>query len=378
MKITAVISEYNPFHFGHKYQLEEIKKNSDAVIVIMSGPFVQRGEAAITDKWTRAKAALLNGADLVFELPVIYALNSAKEFAFGAVRLLDGTGVVDELCFGSECGDINKLLSAARALENEPKTVSDKIQQLISSGLSYPAAREIAFEEIIPQGVLSEPNNILAVEYIRALLSLNSSIAPATIKRCGSGYHDIDVNRFASATGIRDKIFTGKEFSDLLPCPDFDVYCTSNLDTAMTAKLRMVSAEYLSTINGVSEGLENRIKRAALIYSSIDDIASEIKTKRYTMTRIKRILISALLDITSELASSNATYLRVLGMNNIGTEILRQIKNNSDLDIITKTADYKKVNPVFDLDIRAQNIFALCGGNKKGNADLTTSPIVLK
>lgn len=378
MKITAVISEYNPFHYGHKYQLEEIKKNSDAVIVIMSGPFVQRGEAAITDKWTRAKAALLNGADLVFELPVIYALNSAKEFAFGAVRLLNGTGVVDELCFGSECGDINKLVSAAKALENEPQTVSDKIQQLISSGLSYPAAREIAFEEIIPKEILSEPNNILAVEYIRALLSLNSNITPTTIQRCGSGYHDIDVIKFASATGIRDKIFNGKEFSDLLPCPDFDIYSTSNLDTTLTAKLRMVSAEYLSTINGVSEGLENRIKRAALIYSSIDDIASEIKTKRYTMTRIKRILISALLDITFELSSSNANYLRVLGMNNIGTEILRQIKNNSDLDIITKTADYKKSDPVFDLDIRAQNIFALCGGNKKGNADLTTSPVIFK
>ena len=178
MQITAVIAEYNPFHFGHRYQLEQIKKHSDAAVVIMSGPFVQRGEAAITDKWTRARAALLNGADLVLELPVIFALASAREFASGAVSLLDRTRAIDKLCFGTESGDAEALIKAAEIIENEPPQVSGKIKALVSEGMSYPAARELAFSELVPGGLLSSPNNILAIEYIRALMRIDSAIEP--------------------------------------------------------------------------------------------------------------------------------------------------------------------------------------------------------
>ncbi len=376
MKITAVIAEYNPFHFGHKYQLETIKKDSDAVVVIMSGPFVQRGEAAITDKWTRAMAALLSGADLVLELPVIYALNTAQKFAFGAVDILNRMNIINELSFGSECGDITALSHTAEILDNEPTEISEKIKKLVSNGLSYPVAREKAFEGLIPEGILSEPNNILAIEYIRALNKLNSTIRPVTLQRVGAGYHDTKTTEFASASGIRERVFGNKDFSDLMPYPDFDIYKTEALDTALTAKLRLMTPEELSCINGVSEGLENRILTAAIENSTINDIANAVKTKRYTMTRIKRILISSLLGLTSELCENRAEYIRVLGMTSAGSEILRRVKQNSELDIITKVADYKS-NDVFAADIKAQNIFALCGKNQKGNMDFTTSPIIL-
>lgn len=377
MKITAVIAEYNPFHFGHQYQLREIKKHSDAIAVLMSGAFVQRGEAAITDKWTRAHAALSGGADLILELPVIYALNTAREFATGAVTLLNRTHAIDELCFGAECEDENALIRAAELIEQEPPEISEQIQKLLAQGQSYPSARELAFSDLLPKGILSAPNNILAIEYIRALLRLKSLIQPKALLRCGSGYHELSVNQFASASGIRSRIFSGESISGLLPEPNFEVYDTAQLDLAVTAKLRSLSPEQLALMNGVSEGLENRILKAAVQYASINKIADAVKTKRYTATRIHRILLSALLDITTSLTQEKPAYLRVLGMNQTGAEILRTMKNRSDLQIVTKAADYSRTDPVFNADIRAQNLFALCGKNKKGNADFTTSPIIL-
>lgn len=377
MKISAVIAEYNPFHYGHKYQLDNMKQASDAVAVIMSGPFVQRGEAAITDKWTRAEAALLNGADAVFELPVIYALNTAQSFAFGAVDILNRTNIIDELWFGSECGQIDELTAAAAILENEPKEVSEKIKKLTASGLLFPKAREAAISGFVPDGILSSPNNILAVEYIRALMRKNSKIKPITLKRDGAGYHDIVTEKNASAAGIRERIKSGEKYADLMPCANFDIYGIEALDTAVTARLRTISEEELSKINGVSEGLENRIISAAIKYSTIKDISVAVKTKRYTMTRINRILMSSLLGMTSDLCSRNVNYIRVLGMNKKGAEIIREIKRKSDLTIITKTADYKRNDPVFNMDIKAQNIFSLCGEAKKGNTDFTVSPIII-
>lgn len=376
MKISAVIAEYNPFHYGHKYQLENMKQSSDAVAVIMSGPFVQRGEATITDKWTRAKAALMNGADVVFELPVIYALNTAQRFAFGAVDILNKTNVINELWFGSECGQISELIAAADILENEPKEVSEKIKKLISSGMSFPKARETALNNYVQNGLLSSPNNILAVEYIRALKRMNSPIKPIALKRYGAGYHDTATTENASAAGIRAKIKAGEKYSDLTPYSEFDIYNTDALDIAVAAKLRTISKKELSEINGVSEGLENRIISAAMEYSSISDIAEAVKTKRYTMTRINRILMSALLGITGDLCSQSVKYIRVLGMNKKGAEVIKEIKRKSELKIITKTADYKQNDSVFETDIKAQNIFSLCGKTKTGNMDFRISPII--
>ena len=207
MKITGIIAEYNPFHNGHKYQIEEAKKFSDAVVVIMSGSFVQRGSIAITDKWTRAKVAAENGADLVLELPVIYSLNTAQRFAKGAVEILDRTNVIDYLCFGSESGNVDELTKVADMLINEPEDVSEKIKKFIAEGISYPAARQKAFRGLIDEEILSSPNNILALEYIKALIEIESSIEPVTVKRYGTDYHDeFAKNGIASASAIRSMI----------------------------------------------------------------------------------------------------------------------------------------------------------------------------
>lgn len=375
MKITGIIAEYNPFHTGHAYQLEKI--SGEASVAVMSGSFVQRGDVAIADKWTRARLAVTGGVDLVVELPVIFALNTAQKFALGAVSLLDSMGV-DELCFGSECGDIVALTQTAQLIEHEPPEISLAIKKLIGSGMSYPAAREEAYSGRIPSGIISAPNNILAVEYLRALIRLDSKIVPITVKRRGAGYNDLAPGKdFASAAAIRQMLRNGENaenFTEFLGIPT-DL---SRLDSAVIAKLRMITPDMLSRINEVNEGLENRILRAAAEFSTIDDVAGAVKTKRYTMSRIRRVLISCLLGITSDMDEHLPDYIRVLAMNETGKAVLKELKNRSTLPIITKAADYKGSSPLFDMDVRATDIAALCENkNKKSGRDFTVSPHIL-
>lgn len=377
MKITGIIAEYNPFHNGHKYQIEEAKKFSDGIVAIMSGSFVQRGAIAITDKWTRAKIAVENGADLVVELPVIYSLNTAQKFAKGAVSILDKTNVINYLCFGSESGNVKELSKAAELLINEPEYVSEKMKKFIGEGLAYPDARQKAFDGLINEEILSSPNNILALEYIKALIETESSIKPVTVKRYGTDYHDEFVkNGIASASAIRKMIKNKKPITELTPDYSFEVYEESKLNTALIAHLRMMSEYDLSCINDVNEGLENRIKEALKYSLTIDELCENIKTKRYPMSKIRRIVFSALLGITKDIAKSDVNYIRVLAMNSTGAKILREIKSKSSLDIITKTADYKKDDVSFQKDILATDMFALCSDKKMG-MDYTKSPIKL-
>lgn len=387
MKITGIIAEYNIFHNGHKYQIDEVKKRSDAVIAVMSGGFVQRGSVAAADKWTRARAALAGGVDLVIELPVIYALNTAQKFAYGAVSVLNLLGAVSELCFGSECGDISVLSEAARILDNETREASEKIKSLVSSGMSYPAAREAAFEGAVPRGILSEPNNILAVEYIRALNGTGSKIVPVTIKRKGAEHNsDKASDGFASASAIREMMRNGDDIKEYVPPAVYDIikkadapYSLSNLDSAVISLIRLSDERYLESINDVSEGLHNRIKSAAMECSSIDELAERVKTKRYTRTRINRVLLSSLLGLTKDLCSLPPSYIRVLGMNDTGREIIREIKTRSSLPVIVKTADYGRNDPIFDAEIRATDIASLCSPNKSkriGGRDYLTAPVV--
>jgi len=377
VKITGIIAEYNPFHNGHKYQIQEAKKFSDSVVVIMSGSFVQRGSIAITDKWTRAKIAAENGADLVLELPVIYSLNTAQRFAKGAVDILDKTNLINYLCFGSESGNVEELTTAAELLINEPAYVSEKIKKFIAEGISYPSARQKAFEGLIDEEILSSPNNILALEYIKALIEIGSSIEPVTVKRYGTDYHDaFSKNGIASASAIRNMIQNQENINDLTPDDSFEIYDENKLNTALIAHLRMMSEYELSCINDVNEGLENRIKKALTQSLTIDELCENIKTKRYPMSRIRRIAFSSLLGITKEIAESNVNYIRVLAMNSTGAGILKEIKNKSTLDIITKTADYQKNDIAFQKDILATDIFALCC-NKKIGIDYIKSPIKL-
>ncbi len=377
MKITGIIAEYNPFHNGHKYQLQKAKEVSNAVVVIMSGSFVQRGEVAITDKWTRAKMALMGGADLVIELPVIYSLNTAQKFAYGAVEILDKTKVINKLCFGSECGDIDELKKAAKLLVSEPPQISAKIKEYVSEGMSFPLARERAFEGHINSDILSNPNNILAVEYIKALYEQKSNIEPFTIKRYGTGYNDKETfKNIASASAIRNMVTKGEDVKSYMPYPDFDVYYPFLLDGAVIANLRIMGTQKIAQINDVGEGLENRIKEAAMQAVSVDELCDMVKTKRYPMSKIKRIVYSSLLGITNEIAQKTPDYIRVLGMNNTGKEILRDIKDKSDLNIITKVADYKGDSIVFKKDILSTDIFSICGGKRAGQ-DYITSPVVV-
>ena len=385
MKVTGVIAEYNIFHNGHKYQIDKIKSNSDAVVAVMSGSFVQRGAVAIADKWTRAKAALMCGVDLVIELPVIYSLNTAQKFAQGAISILDALGTVDELCFGSECGDIEALCRAAEILDNEPKEVSAKIKSMISKGKCYPAAIEAAYDGIIPNNLFAFPNNILAIEYIRAINAAGSRIKPVTIKRRGAAHDSAEAdNGFASASAIRKMMTAGEDISEFIPPEVFEImknadapYSQKNLDAAVTAVLRMADTEYLAKINDVSEGLENRIKAAAASAASIEEIADKIKTKRYTRTRINRIIFSALLGLTKDLCALPPYYIRVLGMNSTGRILLREINEKCALPVIIKTADYKKADRIFKAEMRATDIASLCSpdtSKRVGGRDFITPP----
>ncbi len=374
----GVVAEFNPFHNGHKYLLEAAKKNTGKrVVAIMSGTFVQRGGIAITDKLTRTKAALLNGADLVIELPVVFSHNTAQRFAMGAVETLNATGVIDTLAFGSESGDALGLIKASQILTDEPKEVSDKLQDYLSQGLSYPVARQKAYDGYFDTSLLSTPNDILAIEYLRAVNILNAPFTPLPIKRKGTG-HDSEIvtQNIASATEIRNRIINRDNISHFVPSYDFDIYNDKLLDTALIANLRLTSAESLAEINEVTEGLENKFIATAREISTVSDLCMAVKSKRYTLSRIRRIAYSSLIGLTKELGAMSPTYIRVLGANADGRAILREMKDKATLPIITKPADFKG-DKIFDFSQRAEDIFSLCGNDTRSGNDLRMTPIMI-
>ena len=384
--ITGIIAEYNIFHNGHKYQIDEVKKTSDAVVAVMSGSFVQRGDVAITDKWSRAKMALMCGADLVLELPTCYTLNAAPNFATGGVNTLNELGVVDSIEFGSESGNIDALLKAAELMKNESKEISEKIKKYVSDGMSYPSALSKAYGGIIDPSLLSEPNNILSIEYIRALIKSNSKIKPFTIERSGASHHDTQITEnIASASKIRDMISNGENIDNLIPYNLSDIGCSlpysaSTLDSAVISKLRLASSDKLKNISEMAEGLENRLIQSAMEYDNIASLAEAAKSKRYTLSKIRRIIMNTLLDFTADIYKPQPDYIRVLGMNETGMAVLKQAKEQCTVPIITKTADYKENSKQFALDVRATDISALCCPDKTkriGGLDFKTSPVIL-
>ncbi|MCX7714268.1 MAG: nucleotidyltransferase [Clostridia bacterium] len=387
MNIAGIVSEYNPFHNGHQYQLNQVKKSCDAIVCVMSGSFVQRGDIAIVDKWTRAKMALSGGADLVLELPVCYSLNTAEHFSYGAVYILNSLGIVNTLCFGSESGDIDSLTHAAETLDNETPEISLKIKRYLDEGLCYPSARERAFSSFIPMEILSMPNNILGVEYIRALRALKSSIVPKTIKRYKTNHDENSTcGNFASASAIRDKIKQNEDFQSFMPKPAYEIikdeavpYDITRLDAAVSVLLRTINPNILKNINDVSEGLENRLIKAARQFDSFYAIAKGAKTKRYTLARIRRVILSALLGLTSNMGKFPPQYVKVLGMSQNGQKILSAAKKHCPIPIITKNADFDKNNFMFKKDVLATDIFALCCPDEKkrfAGQDFITSPII--
>lgn len=376
MRIAGIICEYNPFHSGHKYQIDTIKHDFDAVVSVMSGSFVQRGDVAIYDKWTRAKAALSGGADLVVELPVKYALSSAEGFAEGGVKILSSMGNIDALCFGSESGDIKKLTKCAETLLCEPPAISEKIKALMGEGNPYAKARSMAYDGILDTSLLSQPNNILAIEYIKAVLKQNSKITPVTIKRKGAGYHEMSENEeFPSATMLRERIKNGEDIIKFTPfdfsaCETYDVNKLTNI---FKYRLMTKKENAFCGISDLEPGLANRFLKE-MDKESLTDIIDSVKTKRYAHTRLNRIAISVLLGLTSR--TKEPEYIRILGMNDTGKQILSEMKDTAVFPLVNKVADFKDDSIM--TDILATDLASLCASKPTAmGRDFTTSPVII-
>lgn len=413
MSVVGFIAEYNPFHYGHKYHLTESKKqtNSDFSIAIMSGSFLQRGEPSLIDKWTKAKMAIDNGVDLVIELPFIFSSQSAELFAYGGIKLMDSLNIVDYLSFGSETGDLSPLNNISEILSNEPEDYKILLKYYLNEGLSYSVSRSNALEEYIKviqpnnqynyKEILKQSNNILGIEYLKSLIKVNSKIKPIAIKRMGSNYNDLTLSKgFSSATAIRNQIKTNGLISSesLVPHETYRrleeyIYKYGNFNTLenysqiLIYLLRTIDKNKFRELMDIETGLENRIIECGYKDNDIIKVIDNTLTKRYPRTRIQRLMIHLLHQLDEykfkELYENYPSYVRVLGANKKGLVLLNLIKENSDLPIITKFADYKKYKDVFlektlELDKKSTDIFFLGINNPKAlsNMDFYTSPYI--
>ena len=366
MKVTAVIAEYNPFHNGHLYQLRTIRtaECADWIVVVLSGDFVQRGIPAIVDKYQRCRMALANGADLVFELPVYFALGSAEYFAQGAVSLIDKLGVVDTLHFGSECGDLPLILDCARMIASESCSYQSMLNVFLKQGCSFPAARARAVAALFPEKdtdtLLNAPNNILGIEYVKALLQRNSAIQPATLARKGEGYASdvLDTDHFVSANALRCALRAALHDStsleavrphvpesvySLLTQQDF-LYTDDFSEILLYKLLRDASGkDAFALYYDIGKQLSHTLYRHLPAFLSFEDFAMQCKSKNLTYTRICRGLMHILLDMTQEHADAlknndYSQYARLLGFSAHGKQLLKSIKANTAVPVITKPA----------------------------------------
>lgn len=376
MSVIGIVCEYNPFHNGHKYLIDSVKKDGDTVVCVMSGNFVQRSEPAILEKRLRAKAALMCGADLVIELPLAFSVSGAQTFARGAVKLLDSLGVVDTIAFGTECGVTETLRSAAEAMENEQ--VHNEIHHLLKTGVTYAAARESAVRSVFTDelaDILKTPNNILAVEYISALMALKSKIKPVAVMRSGI-QHDAEFSNgnFASASCLRERIKSGEEILKYMPASSFSVLEEAincglapsdyrKLDIAVLSFLRKATAESLKYTPDVSEGIENRIISAARTASTLSEVFDNAKTKRYTHSRIRRIVLCAFLGIKKSDIAVGLPYIRVLGFSEKGKTLLHSARKLSSLPVVMRAGDINQLSETakrcFSLECTATDIYNL-------------------
>ena len=399
MNITGIITEYNPFHNGHLYHLNSAKKqtNCDAVVCIMSGNFVQRGEPALIDKWKRCEIALNNGVDLIIELPTFYALSSAEFFAKGAVSILDKIGVTNSIFFGSESGDIDKLSKIATILTNETSEFKNILKDNLTKGVPYIKAREIAlinyFKDENIESILNNSNNILGIEYIKAILNLKSNITPITFKREGSNYNDKElVSLFASATSIREylkKDISLKDLEKFMPTETLKI-----LDELKNNNYNFIFPEniyryikYKITTNcinfnnlfDIKEGIENKILKEIYLSDSYEDLIFRIKSKRYTYTKISRLLTQLFIGMENynytELLKEENLYARILGFNNKGKLILKEMKKKSNIPIITKLPKSLN-NPLLELDIQATKAYSILNNSINPLSDYLISPII--
>lgn len=406
MTVNGIIAEYNPFHRGHEYHMKESLRltGADYTIVVMSGNFVQRGTPALLNKHTRAEMALRCGADLVLELPALYATASAEYFASGAVALLDKLGVVTHLCFGSECGDAGLLREIAHILSNETAAYSATLQRFLRQGFSYPNARNWALVQHYPhlnehQKVFSSPNNILGIEYCKALLSRESKIAPFTIRRVGGEYSSREMNQnLCSALAIRHALMAGHDVTEIIShmpqvageiltaylerTPALKSYDFSSM---LYYKLLLEKDAGYDSYLDVSADLSERIRNNLNEYTTFEKFCDLLKTKDITHTRISRCLLHILLNIKKEdmdfgKSLDYVPYARVLGFRKDSSALLGAIKEHSSIPLITKLADAEKLldedsYKLLKQDILISEIYA--GTVNRNSRNEYNTPIVI-
>lgn len=399
MNVVGIVVEYNPFHLGHEYQLKESRRlagEDAAVVCVMSGNFVQRGDPAVFSKHARARAAVLGGCDLVFELPLPWSLSSAEGFARGAVGILGALGVVTHLSFGSESGDVEKLWTLAQALM-EPDLMAD-VREALETGLPYAAARQSALEKRLGEGaaLLRSPNDILGVEYLKAILDQRLDIEPLTVLRRGASHDGKTREGYPSAMGLRAMLARGEAPWALIPGAAAGVYrqeaaegrgpvTMEDLDTAVISRLRMLKPEDYEKLPDASEGLGRRLAAASAMEATVDGVLSQAKTKRYAMSRLRRMLLCAALGVTAGMAQSVPPYARILAMNGKGRALLREIGERALLPVITKPATLKQADAwgrsLFELECRASDLYVLgykSRAQRRGGEDWRKSPFILE
>lgn len=400
MSVTGIVGEYNPFHYGHKHHIAETKRllgEDCPVVCAMSGDFIQRGEAAVYSKFARAEAAVRSGVDLVLELPPAWALSSAEGFARGAVGLLGSIGVVTHLSFGSECGEVEPLETLAEILL-DPLIGADIRRELeAQEGIPFAAARQRAVAKRAGElsGQLETPNNILAVEYIKAVYEQGLSIKPVTVQRFGSGHDKMSESGHKSAAEIRRALANGADISASVPGSAYEIYrredklgrgpvLMENLESAMISRLRMLPDSAFAALPDAGEGLNNRLARAAREESGLDAVIAAAKSKRYALSRIRRMVMCAVLGISADMSRETPPYARVLAANARGCALLRDMEGKARIPVITKPAAVKELGAecreVFDRSSSAHDLYVLgysAKEERRGGADWRTSPKIV-
>ncbi len=407
MNISGIIVEYNPLHNGHLYHINKTKEltNCDALICVMSGNFAQRGIPSSIDKWTKTKMALNNGVDLVIEIPTVYSVSSAEFFSYGSVSLLNSLGIVNNICFGSEHGNINDIYNISNILLEEPIEFKSLLKTYLSEGLVFPMARANALYDylinsnmnisnLLLDDFLNSSNNILGIEYCKSLIKLNSSIKPYTLKREGASYNsNLLHSEFSSATSIRKFVKENGSLTKLeshvpssVLTEILNLYSKNyefTFEDSMFPYIKhksFTSNNSLVNLPDVSEGLDNKIIKSLQNNMSYSSALEAMKSKRYTYTRLSRILCQYFIGFdnfdTEKLRSTPCPYARILGFNSNGKSILKSIKSNSNIPIYTKLP--KELSETLQLDVQATKAYSTINSSINHNNDYLISPIIIK
>ncbi len=391
MSVIGIVCEFNPFHNGHKYLIDTVKNDGDIVVCVMSGNFVQRGEPATFPKEYRVKSALMNGADVVLELPFLYATASAEVFASSAVKMLDAFGC-DIIAFGTENTTLVQIENAVGILLSND--FDNKIKNYLENGVSYPTARQMAFDEYNCDCDISSPNNILAIEYITAIRKNNYNIKPITVNRKGANYNDdFAVDDFASATHIRNLINDGCDFQKYVPDNAYQIYKNAlvNGEYLNVEKFNISALSILRSTNTINpeianmaEGLENRIASAVKTSSNLPEIYDNVKTKRFTHSRIRRAVLSCVMNVTNDDLKISVPYCRLLGFNTQISSKLGELVKKCSLPFVVNYSDIVNLNlndalRVFEIENKSSDLFTL-SLQKTGNCstEMTYSVIKMK